>query len=72
MGQKFYEITTDGISQDRPYADWRFTVSQQYKWLRIPTGIDNLFNITIPQNIDFISPGRRLFVGINIDFGGIK
>jgi outer membrane receptor for ferrienterochelin and colicins len=72
MGQKFYEITADGTSQDRAYADWRFTVSQQYKWLRISAGIDNLFNITIPQNIDFISPGRRLFVGMNIDFGKIK
>jgi outer membrane receptor for ferrienterochelin and colicins len=72
MGQKFYEITTDGTSQDRPYADWRITISQEYKRLRISTGLDNIFNIVIPQNIDFISPGRRFFVGMNIDFGKIK
>jgi outer membrane receptor for ferrienterochelin and colicins len=72
MGQKFYEITTAGTSQDRPYADWRITISQQYKWLRISTGLDDIFNIVIPQNIDFISPGRRFFVGMNIDFGKIK
>jgi outer membrane receptor for ferrienterochelin and colicins len=72
MGQKFYEITSTGTSQDRPYADWRITISQQYKWLRISTGLDNIFNVVIPRNIDFISPGRRFFVGLNVDFGKIK
>jgi outer membrane receptor for ferrienterochelin and colicins len=72
MGEKFYEITTDGTSRDRPYADWRITISQEYKWLRISIGLDDLFNVVIPQNIDFISPGRRFFVGMNIDFGKIK
>ena len=72
MGEKFYEITTDGTSRDRPYADWRVTISQEYKWLRISIGLDDVFNVVIPQNIDFISPGRRLFVGMNIDFGKIK
>jgi outer membrane receptor for ferrienterochelin and colicins len=72
MGEKFYEITTDGTSRDRPYADWRITISQEYKWLRISVGLDDVFNIVIPQNIDFISPGRRFFVGMNIDFGKIK
>jgi len=72
MGQKFYEITSTGTLQDRPYADWRITISQQYKWLRISTGLDNVFNVVIPQNIDFISPGRRFFVGLNVDFGKIK
>ena len=72
MGQKFYEITSTGTSQDRPYADWRITISQQYKWLHISTGLDNIFNVVIPRNIDFISPGRRFFVGLNVDFGKIK
>jgi outer membrane receptor for ferrienterochelin and colicins len=72
MGEKFYEITTDGTSRDRPYADWRITISQEYKWLRISLGLDDVFNVVIPQNIDFISPGRRFFVGMNIDFGKIK
>ena len=72
MGEKFYEITTDGTSRDRPYADWRVTISQEYRWLRISIGLDDVFNVVIPQNIDFISPGRRFFVGMNIDFGKIK
>jgi Outer membrane cobalamin receptor protein len=72
MGEKFYEITTDGTSRDRPYADWRITISQEYKWLRISLGLDDVFNVVIPQNIDFISPGRRFFVGMNIDFAKIK
>ena len=72
MGQKFYEITTSGTSQDRPYADWRITVSQEYRWLRLSVGLDNVFNVIIPQNIDFISPGRRFFMGLNIDFGKIR
>jgi len=72
MGEKFYEITTDGTSRDRPNADWRVTISQEYKWLRISIGLDDVFNVVIPQNIDFISPGRRFFVGMNIDFGKIK
>jgi outer membrane receptor for ferrienterochelin and colicins len=72
MGEKFYEITTDGTSRDRPYNDWRLTISQQYKWLRVSTGLDDIFNVVIPQNIDFISPGRRFFVGLNVDFGKIR
>jgi outer membrane receptor for ferrienterochelin and colicins len=72
MGQKFYEITTSGTSRDRPYADWRITISQEYKWLRLSIGLDDIFNVVIPQNIDFISPGRRFFVGMNIDFGKIR
>jgi outer membrane receptor for ferrienterochelin and colicins len=72
MGEKFYEVTPDGISKDKPYNTWRLTLSQEYKWLRISTGVDNIFNIVIPGNLDFISPGRRLFVGMNIDFGKIR
>jgi outer membrane receptor for ferrienterochelin and colicins len=72
MGEKFYEVTTDGISHDEPYNTWRFTLSQEYKWFRLSTGVDNIFNIVIPQNIDFISPGRRFFVGMNIDFGKLR
>ena len=72
MGEKFYEITPDGISHDRPFSTWRITFSQEYKWLRISTGLDNIFNVIIPQNLDFISPGRRFFIGMNIDFGKIK
>jgi hypothetical protein len=47
------------------------TFSEEYKWMRISTGVDNVFNVIIPQNINFISPGRRFFIGINIDFGKI-
>lgn len=69
MGEKFYEITTDGVDRDRPFSTWRVTVSQEYRWLRLSTGLDNVFNVIIPNNIDFISPGRRFFIGLNIDFG---
>jgi len=72
MGKKFYEITDEEIYSDKPYSSWRFTISQEYKWLRLSTGLDNIFNVIIPQNIDFISPGRRLFIGLNIDFGKIR
>jgi outer membrane receptor for ferrienterochelin and colicins len=72
MGEKFYEITDQGISRDKPFSTWRLTISQEYRWLRISTGIDNIFNIVIPQNLNFISPGRRFFVGVNINFGKIR
>ena len=72
MGEKFYEITDEGPDIDEPFTTWRITLSQDYKWLRITTGIDNVFDLVIPGNIDFISPGRRFFVGMNIDFGKIK
>jgi outer membrane receptor for ferrienterochelin and colicin len=72
MGEKFYEITSDGVSKDKPYTSWRITVSQEYKWLRLSVGLDNIFNVIIPRNLDFISPGRRFFVGMNLDFGKIK
>jgi len=71
-GEKFYEITTEGTYRDRPYSTWRITISQEYRWLRISTGVDNMFNLIIPQNINFISPGRRFFIGLNIDFGKIR
>ena len=65
-------LNADGTDAfDRPYSSWRFTISQGYKWLRISTGLDNIFGVVIPQNYDFISPGRRFFVGMNIDFGKI-
>jgi outer membrane receptor for ferrienterochelin and colicins len=72
MGDKFYEITPEGVSSDRPYNTWRLTLSQEYKWLRISTGVDNIFNVVIPKNLNFISPGRRFFIGMNVDFGKIK
>jgi len=71
MGEQFYEITTEGIDRDRPYSTWRVTVSQEYKWFRLTTGIDNVFNL-ITHNYNYISPGRRLFVGLNVDFGKIR
>ena len=72
MGERVY-LNADGTSgYDRPYSSWSFTISQEFKWLRISTGLDNIFGIVIPQNYDFISPGRRFFVGMNIDFGKIK
>ena len=72
VGEKFYDIVAGGTPPDKPYNTWRFTLSQQYKWLRISAGVDNIFNLVIPQNLDFISPGRRIFIGMNIDFGKIK
>jgi outer membrane receptor for ferrienterochelin and colicins len=72
MGEKFYEITSDSTYADIPYNTWRITVSQEYKWLRISTGIDNIFNVILPKNINLISPGRRFFVGLNIDFVKIR
>ena len=72
MGEKFYEITDEKTYIDRPFSNWRFTISQEYRWLRVSTGVDNIFDLVIPQNVDFISPGRRFFIGMNIDFGKIK
>jgi outer membrane receptor for ferrienterochelin and colicins len=72
MGQRIY-LNPDGTTgYDRPYSNWRFTISQEYKWLRISAGLDNIFGIVIPGNYDFTSPGRRLFVGMNVDFGKIR
>ncbi len=72
MGERIY-LNADGTTgYDRPFSNWRFTISQEYKWLRISTGLDNIFGIEIPNNYDFISPGRRFFVGMNIDFGKIR
>jgi hypothetical protein len=71
-GERIYQDADGSTKYDRPYSSWRFTISQEYKWLRISTGLDNIFGIVIPQNYDFISPGRRVFVGMNIDFGKIK
>jgi outer membrane receptor for ferrienterochelin and colicins len=72
MGEKFYEITDEKTYIDKPYTNWRFTISQEYKWLRVSTGVDNIFDLVIPQNINFISPGRRFFIGLNIDFSRIR
>lgn len=72
MGEKFYEITDQTISRDRPSSSWRITISHEYKWLRFSAGLDNIFNKVIAQNLDFISPGRRFFTGINIDFGKLR
>jgi outer membrane receptor for ferrienterochelin and colicin len=71
MGEKFYEITPEKTYIDKPYSTMRVTISDEYKWLRVTAGIDNLFNVIIPENINFISPGRRFFIGLNIDFGRI-
>ena len=72
MGKKFYDITSTGPPFDKPYNTVRLTVTQEYRWLRLSVGIDNIFNEVIPQNLDFISPGRRFFLGANVDFGKIK
>jgi len=72
MGEKFYEITEEKTYIDRPYSNWRFTVSQEYRWIRVSTGVDNIFDLVIPQNVNFISPGRRFFIGLNIDFSKIR
>jgi outer membrane receptor protein involved in Fe transport len=69
IGEKFYDNDTP---KDKPYANWRITVSQEYKWLRFTTGLDNVFNVIYPYNYDFISSGRRFFVGLNIDLGKIR
>ncbi len=72
MGERIY-LNPDGTpGYDRPYNNWRFTISQEFKWLRISTGLDNIFGVVIPDNYDFISPGRRLSVGLNVDFGKIR
>jgi len=72
MGEKFYEITEEKTYIDKPYSNWRFTVSQEYKWIRISAGVDNIFDLVIPQNVNFISPGRRFFIGVNIVFGKFR
>jgi outer membrane receptor for ferrienterochelin and colicins len=71
MGEKFYEISDGATLRDRPFSSWRLSFSQEVSILRITTGLDNIFNLTIPQNLDFISPGRRFFIGINLDLGKI-
>ena len=72
MGERIYQDADGSTKYDRPFSNWRFTISQEYKWLRISAGLDNMFGVVIPGNYDFISPGRRFFVGMNIDFGKIK
>jgi len=72
MGERIYQDADGSTKYDRPFSNWRFTISQEYKWLRISTGLDNMFGVVIPGNYDFISPGRRFFVGMNVDFGKIK
>jgi len=72
VGEKFYEITTEKTYRDMPYSNWRVTISQEYKWLRVSTGVDNVFDLVIPENVNFISPGRRFFIGVNIDFNKIR
>lgn len=72
MGERVY-LDADGLTKyDRPFSNWRLTISQGYRWLRISTGLDNIFGVVIPGNYDFISPGRMFFVGMNIDFGQLK
>jgi outer membrane receptor for ferrienterochelin and colicins len=72
MGERIYLNPDGSAGYDRPYSNWRFTISQEYKWLRISTGVDNVFGIVIPNNYDFTSPGRVFFVGMNVDFGKIR
>ena len=72
MGERIYQDADGSTKYDRPFSNWRFTISQEYKWLRISAGLDNMFGVVIPGNYDFISPGRRFFVGMNVDFGKIK
>ncbi len=71
MGEKFYEITPEKTYIDKPYSTVRVSISDEYKWLRVTSGIDNVFNLITPQNINYISPGRRFFIGLNIDIGKI-
>jgi len=72
MGERIY-LNPDGTTgYDKPYNNWHFTISQEFKWLRLSTGLDNIFGVVIPDNYDFISPGRRFFVGLNVDFGKIR
>jgi outer membrane receptor for ferrienterochelin and colicins len=71
MGEKFYEITEEKTYRDRPYSSTRVTISHEHRWLRLSAGVDNIFDVVIPQNINFISPGRRFFIGLNIDFAKI-
>ncbi len=72
MGEKFYEVTDQGASFDKPYTTWRLTITQEFKWLRFSTGVDNIFNVIMPENLDLISLGRCFFVGINIDFSKLR
>lgn len=72
MGKRLYQQADGTNGYDRPFSSWRITISQEYKWLRISTGLDNIFGVVKPGNYDFISPGRRLFAGLNIDFGKIR
>lgn len=71
MGEKFYEITLEKTYIDKPYSTLRVIISDEYKWLRITAGLDNVFNVIIPENINIISPGRRYFIGLNVNFGKI-
>src|SRR5450759_1978563 len=43
MGQRIYQNPDGTTGYDRPYNSWRLTISQEYKWLRISTGVDNIF-----------------------------
>ncbi|MFO7369998.1 MAG: TonB-dependent receptor [Bacteroidales bacterium] len=65
-GEKFYEKNTEGLENDKPYANLKITITQGYKWIKVTTGVDNLLNTVLPDNLNFISPGRSYFIGLNI------
>ncbi len=65
-GEKFYERNTEGLENDKPYANLKITITQGYKWIKVTTGVDNLLNTVLPDNLNFISPGRSFFMGLNI------
>ena len=49
MGERIYQDADGSTKYDRPFSNWRFTISQEYKWLRISTGLDNIFGVVIPK-----------------------
>lgn len=66
-GEKFYEKGTEGLENDKPYANLKMTITQGYKWIKVTTGVDNILNTVLPDNLNFISPGRSYFIGLNIN-----
>lgn len=66
-GEKFYEKGTEGLENDKPYANLKLTITQGYKWIKVTTGVDNILNTVLPDNLNFISPGRSYFIGLNIN-----
>jgi len=51
------------------YYNWKLTTLHRItRWASVTAGIDNLFNYTDPRYFTSMSPGRRYFVGVKLNW----